>query len=170
MKKLIYCLLLLLVFVTSCDGQVKTDSPKDDVGREKSSTENHAKIVRAQGATYGNLICELKDRDGDLWFSVDGEGVYRFDGKSFTNFTSEDGLCDNATSTIIQTKSGNILIGTHAGICKYDGKVFCRYFETDTLNNLRITALLEDRDGNIWFAAMNKGVYRYDGTNITNIL
>ena len=84
----------------------------------------------------GNISCELQDRDGNLWFSTGGEGVYRFDGKSFTNFTSKDGLCDNTASTIIQDKSGNILIGTNAGICKYDGKTFTKYFETDCLNQL----------------------------------
>ncbi|MBK8623501.1 MAG: hypothetical protein IPN79_17510 [Saprospiraceae bacterium] len=30
--------------------------------------------------------------------------------------------------------------------------------------------MLEDKDGNLWFGAMNKGIYRYDGTNLTNFL
>jgi ligand-binding sensor domain-containing protein len=149
---------------------VKTDPPQDIINQRTPVEGNHPKIVRTQGATTGNLTCELQDRDGNLWFSTGGEGVYRFDGKSFTNFTTKDGLCDNNTSTIIQDKSGNILIGTHAGICKYDGKTFNNYFETDSLSKLRITTLLEDRDGNIWFGAMNKGVYRYDGTNLSHFI
>ncbi len=127
-------------------------------------------MIRTQGVTSGNITCELQDRDGNLWFSTGGEGVYRFDGKSFTNFTTKDGLCDNDVGDIIQCKSGNILIGTKSGICMYDGKNFSRYLETDSINKFRITSLLEDRDGSIWFGAMNKGVYRYDGTNLTNFL
>ena len=165
-----HLLLSLFFVVTSCNGQVKTDPPQDIINQQTPIEGGHPKIVRTQGATSGNLTCELQDRDGNLWFSTGGEGIYRFDGKSFTNFTSKDGLCDNTTSTIIQDKSGNILIGTNAGICKYDGKIFNNYFETDTLNNLRITTLLEDRDGNIWFGAMNSGVYRYDGKNVINFL
>jgi ligand-binding sensor domain-containing protein len=164
-------LLLLLLFVfTSCNSQVKTDSSKEIISQLPIFVLHDPKIVRTQGTTSGNISCELEDRNGNLWFSVDGEGVYRFDGKSFTNFTLKDGLCDNTASTIIQLKSGEILIGTNAGICKYDGKKFSKYFEVDSLNNLRITALLEDRDGNIWFGAMNKGVYRYDGTNLSHFL
>ena len=38
------------------------------------------------------------------------------------------------------------------------------------MNKLSIISLLEDRDGNIWFSAMGKGVYRYDGTRLSNFL
>lgn len=164
-------LVLSLIFVvTSCNGQVKTDLPQDNINQQTSIEGYQPKIIRTQGVTSGNISCELQDRNGNLWFSTGGEGVYRFDGISFTNFTTKDGLCDNYTTAIIQDRSGNILIGTNAGICKYDGIFFYNYFETDTLNKLRITSLLEDRDGNIWFGAMNKGIYRYDGTNLSNFL
>jgi len=174
-----HLLLSLFFVVTSCNSRVKTNPPQDIINQQTPIEGDQPKIVRTQGAASGNITCELQDRDGNLWFSTTGEGVYRFDarlndevgqGKSFTNFTTKNGLCDNTASSIIQDKLGNILIGTNAGICKYDGKIFSKYFETDTLNNLRITALLEDRDGNIWFSAMNKGIYRYDGTTLSNFL
>jgi len=165
-----HLILSLFFVVTACNSLVKPDPPKGSKYQQPLFVDYHPQIVRTQGATYGNLHCELEDLDGNLWFSTDGEGVYRFDGKSFTNFTSKDGLFNNTTTTIIQDKSGHILIGTNAGICKYNGKIFSKYFESDTLNNLRIIALLEDRDGNIWFSAMNKGVYRYDGTNLSHFL
>lgn len=165
-----HIILAALFVVTSCNGQVKTDLPKDNINQQTPSEGVQPKILRTQGVTSGNITCELQDKDGNLWFSTTGEGVYRFDGKSFTNFTTKNGLLDNSASSIIQDKLGNILIGTNAGICKYDGEIFSNYFETDTLSKLRIIALLEDRDGNIWFSAMNKGIYRYDGTNLSNFL
>ena len=139
----IYTFLTLLVF-TSCNRQVNTDLIKDNVDQEKASAKNHPMIIRTQGAKSGNVKCRLQDRDGNLWFSVDGEGVYRYNGESFTNFTTADGLCNNEAGDMIQDRAGNILIGTNSGICKYDGKIFSNYFEADTLNNFRITALLED--------------------------
>lgn len=78
-----------------------------------------------------------------------------------------DGLCNNNAGAIIQDRAGNILIGTKNGICKYDGTKFTKYPVPDTLS---ITCMLEDKDGNLWFGVMNKGVYRYDGTNLTNFL
>jgi ligand-binding sensor domain-containing protein len=116
---------------------------------------------------YENVVCQFLDKDGNLWFSIRGEGAYRYDGKSFTNFTTKDGLCNNNVGSIIQDKAGNFLFGTNRGICKYDGKTFINVPMTDTLS---IISLLEDRAGNIWFGVMNKGIYRYDGTNVSNFL
>jgi ligand-binding sensor domain-containing protein len=167
MKKSIYYLLLLLVFITSCNGQVKTDQTKAIINKQTPIEGNHPKIVRTLGTQCENLVCQLLDKDGNLWFSISGEGTYRYDGKSFTNITTKDGLCNNDVGAIIQNKAGNILIGTKNGICKCDGNKFTKYPLPDTLN---ITCMLEDKDGNLWFGAMNKGVYRYDGTNLTHFL
>jgi ligand-binding sensor domain-containing protein len=132
-----------------------------------TKAEQNPNIVRTMGTQSENVICQLLDRDGNIWFSIHGEGAYCYDGKSFTNFTTKNGLCNNNVGSIIQDKEGNILFGTKNGICKYDGQKFTKYPATDTLN---IKCMLEDRDGNLWFGAMNKGVYRYDGKNLTNIL
>jgi ligand-binding sensor domain-containing protein len=167
MNKSIYCWPLLLVFITSCSGQVKTNIPQAIINQQNQIEGEHPKIVRTLGTQCENVGCQLLDKDGNLWFSIRGEGVYRYDGKSFTNFTTKDGLCNNDVTAIIQDRAGNILLGTKNGICKYDGTKFTKYPVPDTLS---ITCMLEDKDGNLWFGVMNKGVYRYDGTNLTNFL
>jgi ligand-binding sensor domain-containing protein len=174
MKKLknpVFSILLMSIFFTSCHGQA---FPKQ-TQNEKNATTNIAQppqIVRTKGTSNGGGVvgCELIDHAGNVWFSMGGEGVYRYNGTTFTNFTTKDGLSDNNAGDIIQDKSGNILIATKAGICRYDGKSFSKYFETDSMNNLMITSLFEDKDGNIWFGTMGKGIYRYDGKNLTNFL
>lgn len=168
--KPIYSLLLVFIFLASCNGQTKTQSQTDPANATTTIPTEHPKMIRTQGKDYTQVGCGFQDRASNLWFGTLNEGVYRYDGKTFTQFTIKDGLGDNAVNAIIEDKTGNILFGTDAGICKYDGKIFNKYFETDTLNNLKITTLLEDRDGNIWFGAMNKGIYRYDGTNLSNFL
>jgi len=44
--------------------------------------------------------CGLQDKTGNLWFGTTGDGVYRFDGKLFTNFTMKDGLDTNQIQCI----------------------------------------------------------------------
>ncbi len=166
LKNAIISSLLVSIFFTSCKGQISTNQTTSDTNSIPKK-EQHPTIVRTLGAKCENVGCQLLDKDGNLWFSISGEGVYRFDGKSFTNFTTKDGLCNNNVGAIIQDKAGNILIGTKNGICKYDGNEFTKYPATDTLS---ITCMLEDKDGNLWFGARNKGVYRYDGTNLTNFI
>ena len=75
---------LTIIFLgTSCNGQVKTNLPKENINQQP-------KMIRTQGVMSGNVGCELQDKTGNLWFCTSGEGVYRYDGKSFTNFTTKD--------------------------------------------------------------------------------
>ena len=159
----VFTFLTITFLGTSCNGQVKTNLPKENINQQP-------KMIRTQGVISGNVGCELQDKAGNLWFSTSGEGVYRYDGKSFTNFTTKDGLSSNDVSAIIEDRKGNILLGTKSGICKYDGEKFSKYFESDSLSKLVITSLLKDREGNIWLGTINSGVYRYDGKNLANFL
>jgi ligand-binding sensor domain-containing protein len=127
-KNLLFSLLLVSLFSTSCSGQISTSQATNNIN-SLTKNEQHPKL--------------------------------------FTNFTVKDGLCNNNVSSIIQDKSGNIFFGTNKGICKYDGKTFTTIPMTDTLS---IISLLEDQEGNIWFGVINKGIYRYDGRNVSNFL
>lgn len=166
LKNPIISLLLVSIFLTSCNGQTSTNQTKNNTN-SINKTEQHPKIVRTQGTQNENVVCQLLDKDGNLWFSIRGEGVYRYDGISFTNFTIKDGLCNNNVVAIIQDKSGNILLGTNRGICVYDGKTFKKYPVPDTLS---ITCMLEDREGNLWFGTGVNGIYRYNGKTLDNFL
>jgi ligand-binding sensor domain-containing protein len=80
----ICALLLLFNLVTSCNGQVKTDLQKSE---QKTNVGGQPKIIRTQGIVSGNVHCNLQDKAGNIWFSTSGEGVYRYDGKSFVSFS-----------------------------------------------------------------------------------
>ncbi len=157
-----HLLLSLFFVVSSCNGQVQTDLPQDITHHLSPIDNDQPKIVLRQGVASGSIICQLQDRNGMLWFSTSGEGVYRYDGRSFTNFTTKDGLCSNDVNSIIEDKAGNILVGTKSGICKYDGKTFSTYSKHDDPTKKPISSLLEDREGNLWFGTWGDGVYRYD--------
>ena len=163
-------ILLFLVFTNSCHGQVKTTLPNDRKKERKTITATQAKMIRTQGAVSGTVGCELQDKDGNLWFSAGGEGVYRYDGKTFTNFTTKDGLIDNEVSAIIEDKAGTVLFATENGICRYDGKSFTNYSEKNALGKMPVTCLFEDRNGHLWFGTKGNGIYRFDGKTLTNFL
>jgi ligand-binding sensor domain-containing protein len=160
----IYSMLLVFCFFTSCNGQTKTKSQTDNVNAERP------KMIRTQGTDYTQVGCGFQDSAGNLWFGTLNEGVYRYNGKSFTQFTKKDGLSDNAVNAIIEDKAGNILFGTDGGVSRYDGKTFTNLTDSKDMNANSITSLLEDKQGNIWLGTMNSGVYRYDGKSFSNFL
>ncbi len=112
LKNPIISILLVSIYFTSCNGQTSTNQTKNNTN-STSKTEQHPKIVRTQGTQSEVVVCQLLDKDGNLWFSIRGGGVYRYDEVSFTNFTIKDGLCNNNVVAIIQDKLGNILLGTN---------------------------------------------------------
>ena len=107
---------------------------------------------------------QLQDKNENIWFSNWG-GAYRYDGKTFTSFTTKDGLPSNVTK-IIEDKKGNLWFGASDGLRRYDGKTFTHF--KDGLINPWIWTILEDKNGNIWVGTRETGLYLFDGKIFIN--
>lgn len=182
--KPIYSLLLVLIFLTSCNGQSKTVPQTDTLSELKSSLPKHPKLIKTQGSNeYSTIHCGLQDKKGNLWFGSGSEGVYVYDGKLFSQFTMKDGLSSNCVFSILEDNSRNIWIGTSNGICRYDGKkiisipipfsirpiITDNSFYTEWSTKNTVWSMLKDKSGKIWFGT-GDGVYCYDGRNFTRFL
>jgi ligand-binding sensor domain-containing protein len=108
------------MFFNSCNGQVKKSLLK---GNETTST-SQPKLIHRSTNPGDNVHGGLQDKKGNLWFVTTGDGVYRYDGKSFTQFTATNGHIGNIVNCIFEDKDGKIWIGTVAGAGLYDGKTF----------------------------------------------
>lgn len=177
-------LLLLLICFTSANGQVKTNLPADSLPVTKTIAAGQAKIIKPQGTHKDdNIRFGLQDKAGNLWFGTSGEGVYRYDGKSFINFTEKDGLSSNIVWSALEDKTGNIWFGTDHGLCRYDGKIFNRIpmVITNSSNLLSfipnnnpasknaVWSMLQDKSGKIWLGTDN-GLYCYNENVFTRFL
>ena len=118
-----------------------------------------------QGTTWG--ITE--DSEGNIWFSTNGLGAFKYDGKTFTQYAKKDGLTDNSVDDILADSKGNIWFGTRfGGVSRFDGTSFTNFTSRDSIGNDEVCVIYEDRQGDIWFSSEGYGVYRYDGTSLTN--
>ncbi len=129
------------------------------------------------------IQCGLQDKAGNMWFGSAGDGIYYYNGKSFTNFTRNDSLCHNDILCCLEDKSGLIWFGTRNGLIRYKpsgdppGKNNFKNFliSENTISNSThkiipytyipadnfVWSIFQDKTGKIWFGT-NKGVYFYD--------
>jgi ligand-binding sensor domain-containing protein len=180
MKKYFYqtqafTFLTILIVGTACKGPVKKDSPKENVSESNKISGAHPKLIKTIGSPkYGNVQCGLQDKAGNLWFGTTENGLYKYDGKSFSQFLVTNGLNSNNISSILEDKDGKIWIGTAAGLCLYDGKKFST-IQIPLRKNLPpnqfrkthgVLGIMQAKSGKLWFATIDD-VYIYDGKSFT---
>ncbi len=150
------------------------------------ATDTQPKLIKTQGSSeHDNIHAMLQDKMGDLWFATTGEGVYRYNGKGFTQYTQRDGLSSNTVYSMIEDSRGTIWFGTDKGASRYDGKSIASIpFTFDslgrnilvgqTLADIRedsntVWSILQIKSGSLWFGTTN-GLYCYDGSKFTRLL
>jgi streptogramin lyase len=120
---------------------------------------------KARGETVAELDKAIfyifQAKDNAYWFGSNERGVYRYDGKGLTNFTTKDGLASNRIRGIQEDASGNVYFTTYEGISRFDGQAF---------TTLGVSPRTDWKMGanDLWFVgAQDTGVvYRYDGTSL----
>ncbi len=139
------------------------------------------------GLAGNSVISIIQDREGYLWFGTWGGGVSRYDpsakpvpsgveglragGKTWTTFTTRDGLAGISVSKILQDRDGYLWfatgwVGTGGGVSRYDGKTFVNFTTRDGLAHNEVYSLFQDREGHLWFGG-NGGVTQYDARTWT---
>ena len=74
----------------------------------------------------------LQGRNGDLWIGT-REGLCRYDGRTFTTWTTDDGLVQNSITQLIEDREGNLWMGTFGGVSRFDGQTFTNFTTADGL-------------------------------------
>ena len=152
----VYALFLLLVSLSSC-GQKQTKVPKETHSQVTINPE--IKEVVTSNAPNSITRTIEQDRNGNIWIAT-FQGVFQYDGKSFTNMTSE--VSSARFFTVLEDREGNIWLGSiGSGVYYFDGKSYKNFTTKDGLLNNEVTSIYEDKTGNIWFG-VNGGLSRYD--------
>ena len=132
-------------------GQVREAIPR--IGEDKVQKEN---------TQFGDILQVEEDKtlEGiDFRFAHFKKGVWK-------NYTTLDGLANNAVHTIYRDPDGSMWFGTQGGgVSRFDGETFVNFTIEDGLNSNIISAIYRDPDGVMWFGQHDSGggVSRYDG-------
>src|ERR1700734_1172067 len=154
---LIYTLFLMVVFCSSC-GQNQRKGQEIIINSENKG------VITSYGPKWitRNII---QDRKGNIWIAA-FDGIFRYDGKSFTNITSK--VSSARFFSVLEDSKGNLWFGSiGSGVYCYDGISFTNFTTGDGLPNNRVSCIYEDKAGNIWFGTEN-GSSCYDGKSFRN--
>jgi len=110
----------------------------------------------------GQLFASLEDSVGCIWIGGDSAALFKYDGKSVSQFTI--GLPRHCITKIVEDNEGNIWIGKWRGVFRSEERNFQRLLPVDEFKDVGICySIFKDSAGNLWFGTMNSGVCRYNG-------
>jgi ligand-binding sensor domain-containing protein/signal transduction histidine kinase len=125
----------------------------------------------SDGLAHSHVSAMHQDAKGYLWLAT-WEGLSRFDGYRFTNYTQRDGLGDPIINDITEDHKGNIWVATNGGgIARLvndrsvtepatgGSQKFVSYRVGDSAVSNRVNALAFDSQNHPW-CATDGGLYR----------
>ena len=81
-----------------------------------------------------------------------------------SHWRTDDGLPQNAVTSVVQTKDGYLWVGTYSGLARFDGVHFHVFNSGNTpaLRSGRVTSLFEDPGGTLWIGSEIGELTAYD--------
>jgi signal transduction histidine kinase/ligand-binding sensor domain-containing protein/DNA-binding response OmpR family regulator len=117
------------------------------------------------GKTNGNIIDIDEDRQGDIWLSTQGQGLFRYSRKTkkMRQYTAsekkEESLPDNQVNCVQVDERGILWIGTFGGLCTYDEKKDCFQRIPLEMTSQNVVGIVED-NGALWLGT-ERGIVKY---------
>ncbi len=120
-----------------------------------------------EGLPQASIMAMTQDSNGYLWLATLG-GLSKFDGKTFQNFTNQDGLCSNKIKALLIDRTGKLWIATNdKGICRFNGVSFENFSSASGMPLEKITGnisgIAQAADGTIWISTARGVAYLKNG-------
>ena len=106
----------------------------------------------------------FQSKEGPIWFSSADlvfNGALRYDGKSFSQLTSESGLLSDHIWDTAETSDGDLWFATPAGLSRFNGSTVINYTEKDGLVGGSVSNIFADSDDVLWCTGL-RSVFRFD--------
>lgn len=128
---------------------------------------NFERFETGNGLTSGRMIFE--DSKGRIWVGTNDNGAVLIDGDEQTHFTYKEGLPSSSIREFAEDESGNIIIGTTAGLAYYDKSGNINVISDEKIDGERIVKLDNDSDGIVYGCTRNGIVFKLIDLKITEL-
>ncbi len=123
-------------------------------------------IDELSGIFILSLYLDSKD---NLWIATNGKGLYRYDGKNYQQFTTNDGLSSDVLFDIWEDQTGNIWVGSNDGLNVYRNKSWHNINEKQGLFVNTIFQVIPDALDNLWLTT-NRGVFLVKRKDLLDVM
>lgn len=98
-----------------------------------------------------------QDKNNIIWLGTYLGGLFKYDGKEFTEYSKQIGVMSNSIFSILQNTEGDLFFGTLDGVFMYNGKQTTHFSESDGMSSDLVYVMLLDDKGFLW-AGTNQGI------------
>lgn len=144
------------------DGRFTNYTHADGLGAEVAESErkpvlnaesrHHRTQGKANAGYNPNYVLSIATTpDGAKWFGTWGAGLSRFDGKTWTSYTTHDGLGGNFVHALAVDGDGTLWAGTDGGVSYRKEGRWITIGARHGLMDDNVFSILFDADGNAWF-------------------
>jgi len=129
-----------------------------------SFLEHHMKAGKQNAAANPDfIISSTVDKQDTKWFGTWGSGVVRYDGKSWTTYTTKEGLGGQYIFALVTDPEGRVWAGTNGGASWFDGTRWQTINQSKGLPDDNIFSIYFDKSGRRWFgSAVGLSVFQGD--------
>ena len=113
-----------------------------------------------EGLPFNDIKSTLYDHSGNLWIGTEGAGASKFDGKTFTNYSSGQ-LVDGTITHIKEDDEGSKWFATYYGVSRLDNRSVTDFTTNNGLLSNVVISLFKDNAGDMWFGTLFGGVVKY---------
>ncbi len=119
-------------------------------------------MTEVNGFTNFPISRIFADRENNIWFATEGDGLVKLGKDIFEFYTEDHGLLGQPITSIIGDTNDNIYVSNFGkGVQVFQKGSPIRILDSPLLTH--VTSSVRDKQGNIWFGTRNQGVIRYDG-------
>jgi ligand-binding sensor domain-containing protein len=106
-----------------------------DPGKENRFSEINS-FNKEDGLGNNFIYCILQDSKNNVWFGTDGNGLIKYDGKTFQAYDELSGLGERVVYSVTEDRDGELWISTaSAGLLRFDGTSFHNILNVDEVTN-----------------------------------
>jgi len=138
-----------------------------DAGTPGKGGKRFHTFTESEGYPATVTLCITEDQSNNIWIGAMDQGLFKYDGHTFKNYSTENGLSSNSSFLLVCDKQNNLWIGSGLGIDKLNIKeeTFKHYGKGDGFLGIEINpnSACRDRSGNIWFGTII-GLVKYNAS------